>query len=53
MMKQRANELPSPLTGMVSWASMAPEKKQPFGERAKQTTSALSFGQYVTVRSAG
>ena len=30
-----------------------PEKKQPFGRRAKQVTSALSFGQYVTVRRAG
>jgi endonuclease YncB( thermonuclease family) len=30
-----------------------PEKKQPFGQRAKQATSALSFGQHVTVRSAG
>lgn len=30
-----------------------PEKKQPFGQRAKQATSALSFGQHVTVHSAG
>lgn len=30
-----------------------PEKKQPFGQRAKQATSALSFGQHVTVRRAG
>jgi len=26
-----------------------PEKKQPFGQHAKQATSALSFGQHVTV----
>src|SRR5688572_9540416 len=30
-----------------------PEKKQAFGTRAKQATSALSFGQSVTVHSAG
>src|SRR5690348_15019044 len=30
-----------------------PEKKQPFGQRAKQATSALSFGQHVTVLRAG
>ncbi|MGC4095756.1 MAG: thermonuclease family protein [Nitrospira sp.] len=30
-----------------------PEKKQPFGQRAKQATSTLSFGQYVTVHSDG
>jgi micrococcal nuclease len=30
-----------------------PEKKQPFGTRAKQATSSLSFGQSVTVHSAG
>lgn len=30
-----------------------PEKKQAFGQRAKQATSALSFGQHVTVLSAG
>ena len=30
-----------------------PEKKQAFGQRAKQATSALSFGQHVTVHSAG
>lgn len=29
-----------------------PEKKQPFGQRAKQATSALSFAPHVTVRSA-
>ncbi len=53
-MKQRANELPSPLKGRgLLGIDGPPEKKQPFNERAKQTTSALSFGQYVTVRSAG
>lgn len=30
-----------------------PEKKQPFGQRAKQTTSTLSFGHDVTVHRAG
>jgi endonuclease YncB( thermonuclease family) len=30
-----------------------PEKKQPFGQRAKQATSTLSFGQHVTVHRAG
>jgi endonuclease YncB( thermonuclease family) len=30
-----------------------PEKKQAFGHRAKQATSALSFGQNVTVKSDG
>jgi len=30
-----------------------PEKKQAFGQRAKQATSALSFGQQVTILSAG
>lgn len=30
-----------------------PERKQPFGQRAKQATSAFSFGQHVTVHSAG
>jgi micrococcal nuclease len=30
-----------------------PEKKQPFGQRAKQATSSLSFGRNVTVHSAG
>jgi micrococcal nuclease len=30
-----------------------PEKKQPFGQRAKQATSALSFGQHVIVLTAG
>lgn len=30
-----------------------PEKKQAFGQHAKQATSALSFGQHVTVHSAG
>jgi len=30
-----------------------PEKKQPFGQRAKQATSALSFGHHVTVHGAG
>src|SRR5688572_15557402 len=30
-----------------------PEKKQPFGQRAKQASSTLSFGRNVTVHSAG
>jgi micrococcal nuclease len=30
-----------------------PEKKQPFGQRAKQATSTLSFGRNVIVHSAG
>lgn len=30
-----------------------PEKKQPFGQRAKQAASTLSFGQYVTVHVVG
>lgn len=30
-----------------------PEKKQPFGQRAKQATSALSFGQSVIVHTTG
>lgn len=30
-----------------------PEKKQAFGQRAKQATSVLSFGQQVTVHNTG
>ncbi|MDK2742560.1 MAG: thermonuclease family protein [Nitrospira sp. BO4] len=30
-----------------------PEKKQAFGQQAKQATSSLSFGQYVTIQRIG